>query len=119
MDFKEEDFPLYQLLVKRGGPGAEYAIADFERARTGGDDEKYGFALGLQTVALSSGIEAVLPGMTREIKEKTLRSCLAVFEDVASRGHAGAVFMVQYFKRNGLGGPKKIDSIWKKKPPTF
>jgi hypothetical protein len=119
MEIKEEDFPLYQLLVKLGRPGVKHVIADFERACTGGDEEKYSFVLGLQTVALTSGIEIVLPEMTREIKEKTLRSCLSVFEDVASRGHEGAVFMVQYFKRNGLGGPKKIDSIWKKKPPTF
>jgi hypothetical protein len=119
MDMKEEDFPLYQLLVKLGRLGVEHAVADFERARTGGDDEKYGFALGLQTVALTPGVEAALPGMTKEIKEKTLRSCLAVFEDVASRGHADAAFMVQYFRRNGLGGPARRDSTWKGKPPTF
>jgi hypothetical protein len=119
MDIKEEDFPLYQLLVKLGRPGVEYAIADFEKACTGGDEEKYCFALGLQGVALFPGMEKTLPEMTKEIKEKTLRSCLAVFQDVAGRGHAGAAMMVQYFQQNGLGGYTKIDSIWKGKPPKF
>jgi hypothetical protein len=102
MDFKEEDFPLYQVLVKLGQPGVETAINDFNAAVRGGDEEKYNFALGIQTVAAQVPA-GVIPGVTQEINDKTLRSCLAVFKDVASRGHKNGAFMVQDFKARGLG----------------
>jgi len=102
MDFREEDFPVYQQLVKLGQPGIERAKADFKAAAEGGDQEKYTFALGIQTVA--ANIPAgVIPGVTKDMNEKTLRSCLNIFKDVASRGHAGAAFMVADFKARGLG----------------
>ena len=54
MDIKAEDFPLYQLIVKLGQPGVEEAKAGFKAAQTGGDDEKFYFALGIQTVAINN-----------------------------------------------------------------
>lgn len=109
MDIREEDFPLYQLLVKLNEPGVENAIADFKKAQTGGDEEKFLFALGIQTVAISMETGAAdhtqIPGNTPEINNKTLRSARAVFEDVASRGHEGAKYMVESFNARGLGLP--------------
>ncbi len=121
VDITEEDFPVYQQLVKLNNPGIALAINDFVKATTGGDEEKYKFALGIQTVAVMP--VGKVPGVTKDMQVKTLQSCLKVFEDVASRGHKGAQQMVVYFKLNRLGGPempsRNIDSIWKKKPPQF
>ena len=47
MDFKEEDFPLYQQLVKLDELGVETAKADFKAAVEGGDAEKLYFAIGI------------------------------------------------------------------------
>ncbi len=102
MDFKEENFPVYQQLVKNGEFGVERAISDFEAALKGGDQEKYNFALGIQTIAANVPVGEI-PCVTKEMNEKTLRSCFAIFEDIASRGHADAAFMVADFKRRGLG----------------
>src|ERR1035437_2986048 len=102
MDVREEDFPVYQQLVKLGQSGVEQAKADFKAAVEGGDQEKYDFALGIQTIAANVPVGAI-PGVTKEMNEKTLRSCLNIFKDVAIRGHADAVFMVAYFKAHGLG----------------
>ena len=108
MDFKEEDFPLYQLLVKLNQPGVELAKKDFNAALLGGDEERYAFALGIQTIAAIPGIEKQIPGLTKEINEKTLQSCLAIFRDAASRGHKNAAYMVEDFKARGLdtSGPQ-------------
>lgn len=118
MDFKEEDFPVYQQLVKLGQPGVETAKADFKAAVVGGDQEKYDFALGIQTIAANVPVGAI-PGVTREINEKTLRSCLNIFKDVASRGHADAAFMVADFNARGLGGSPEADVSSKEDFPVL
>ena len=69
MDFKEEDFPVYQQLVKLGQPGVGQAEADFKAAVGGGDQEKYEFALGIQTIAANVPIGAI-PGVTKELTGK-------------------------------------------------
>jgi hypothetical protein len=99
---KAEDFPLYQLLVRLNGPGVERATADFNAAARGGDDEKYSFALGIQTVAANVPWQDI-PDCSPEIMQKTLRSCLTVFNALAERGHASAAFMVRDFAARGLG----------------
>jgi hypothetical protein len=106
VDIKKEDFPLYQLLVELNQPGIEKVKAAFEAAQTGGDEEKYYFALGIQTVAANVPA-GVIPGCTKEINEKTLQSCFRVFEDLASRGHANAALVAENFKSRGLGQPPK------------
>jgi hypothetical protein len=107
MDFKEEDFPVYQQLVKLGGPGVRRAMADFEAAVNGGDEEKYNFALGIQTIAANVPVGDI-PGVTKEMNDRTLRSCFVVFVDLASRGHTDAAYMVQDFKMRGLGQPLQL-----------
>jgi hypothetical protein len=102
MDIKAEDFPVYEQLLKLNQPGIETAKADFNAAVAGGDEEKYNFALGIQTIAANVPAGAI-PGITQEMNEKTLRSCLKIFEDVASRGNPNAQFMVRDFKARGLG----------------
>jgi len=97
MDIKEDNFPLYRLLLKLDNPGVANAKADFEAASKGGDDDKYRFALGMQQIALNVP-KNLIPGFTPDLQEKELRSCLAVFKDVASRGHANAAVMVSYFR---------------------
>jgi len=119
VDFKEENFPVYQLLVSLGLPDAERATADFEKARTGGDEEKYKFAMGILAVASTPDC---LPGQTAEMNKKTLQSCRAVFEDVASRGHVNAALVVKYFIENGLGAPDmppKTTGTFSPKPKSF
>jgi hypothetical protein len=108
MDFKEEDFPLYQALVKYqpDNSGVQLAIKSFNAAVSGGDEEKYDFAMGIQTVAVNSN-PGRIQGTTQETFDKTLRSCFAVFSDVASRGHKDAISMRDYFIRQDLGQPEK------------
>ncbi len=98
MDFKAESFPLYLLLRENKEDGVEIAMRAFEQAQNGGDDEKYNFALGIQTVAY--GLYA--PGQTEEINKATLKACLAVFEEQAER-HAPSAFMAAYNRLNGFG----------------
>ena len=104
MDIKAEDFPLYQLLVAMhaGDQGVKNLIADFNKAVTGGDEENFSFAFGIQTLA--ANFPHCIPGQTAQMNQKTLQSCLAVFKDVASHGHKGAAYMVASFKARGLGG---------------
>ena len=119
MDIKEEDFPLYQLLAKTqaDNSGVQRAIEDFKKAQNGGDEEKYQFVHGIQTVATFPAAAHFVPGMTTEIRDKTLRSCLAVFRDVASRGHVGAKMMVAYYEKNGIGCDRKASASPKSPRP--
>ena len=103
MTIKAEDFPVYQRLLELNQPGIQLAKSDFAAAQTGGDEAAYNFALGIQTVAAIPGIEQQIPGLTAEMVEETLQSCLAIFEVAASHGHANAKFMVGDFKARGLG----------------
>lgn len=106
-NIKEEDFPLYQLLVKLDLPGVERAKSDFSKAVTGGDDERYRFALGIQTIVAIPDAERLVPGLTKDIKDKTLQSCLSVFEEAASHGHEKAAFMARYYKAHAMGTAPK------------
>ncbi len=98
MDFKAERFPLYLLLRENNEDGIEIATKAFEQAQNGGDEEKYNFALGIQTIAY--GLYA--PGQTEEINKETLKACLAVFEEQGAR-HAPSAFMAAYNRLNGFG----------------
>ncbi len=102
MNIKQEDFPLYQLLVELNQPGIERAKADFAAACKGGDEAQYCFAMGIQTVAVNVPAEAI-PGCTDDMMKTTLRSCLTIFNELAAKSHDGAVFMVKNFKQRGLG----------------
>mgnify|MGYP006908452551 CR=1 FL=1 len=107
-DLNENDFPVYQHLVRLDAPGAAAAKADFEAACRGGDAEKYQFALGIQSVADIVPAGAV-PGLTDEMRRKTLASCLAVFRAVAA-GYSGvadaAKIMVAYGESRDFGVPR-------------
>ena len=85
MKLQEEDFPLYQLLIK-SDHGAENAINGFKAAQIGGDEERYSFAM----------------------VKKTLQTCFIIFQDVASRGHAMAAYMANHFRDNGLRQPDML-----------
>lgn len=105
INMKEEDFPLYQLLLKNKEPGIEKAIEDFKAAARGGDEEQYRFALGIQTIATITPASEI-SGLSEDIRQKTLHSCLAIFESIAkgrSTEAQNAKFMVNYFKKSGLG----------------
>ena len=103
MKIEEKDFPFYQLLVTLNRPGVENVKRDFEKARTGGDEEQYLFALGLHGTVNMPGIEDTIPGFTNEMRQQTLASCLAVFDDVGARGHANGAYMSSYCRTWGLG----------------
>lgn len=101
MDFTAEKFPLYQRLLELNEPGIEAAKADFAAACAGGEAERFQFAMGIQTVVFASEVD----GMTDEMAETTLRSCLEVFEEVAkgtSKDAATAQSMVDYYQGLGL-----------------
>ena len=84
----------------------QLAIKAFEKAQAGGDEEKYNFALGIQTHAFPENrkIFGDIPRATEDIYRKSLEMCLAVFKDVASRGHEGGAFMVADYARRGICG---------------
>ncbi|TAL40254.1 MAG: hypothetical protein EPN97_00345 [Alphaproteobacteria bacterium] len=103
MKIEEKDFPFYQLLVALNRPGFENIKRDFEKARAGGDDEQYRFALGLYSAVNTPGIEDAVPNFTNDLRQQTLASCLAVFDDVGGRGHANGAFMSAYCRTWGVG----------------
>lgn len=102
MDFKEEDFPLYQQLVKLDELGVEAAKTDFKKAVEGGDAEKLYFAIGIQTVVVNVPI-GVIAGVTQEMNDKTMYSCMKIFQAAAAKGNETAAMMAQSFKERGLG----------------
>lgn len=102
MEFKEENFALYQLLDKLNQPGVENMRADFQAAKSGGDDAKYQFALGLYGMVTAPDIEKFIP-LTPAIKQATLEQSYAVFEDLGSRNHPWASLMVAFCKANATG----------------
>ncbi|MDE1153541.1 MAG: hypothetical protein PW788_13475 [Micavibrio sp.] len=103
MEFQEENFAVYQLLVKLDMAGVENMKADFAAAKTGTDDDKYKFALGIYGLVTTPGIEAALPGLTKTIVDNTLEQALAVFEDTAGRGHPHAALMAAWCRASGIG----------------
>ncbi len=103
MEFKEENFAIYQLLVKTNLPGVDQVKADFAAAKNGGDEEKYQFAMGIYTVAAAPGLEKALPALTDAIKASTLEQAFLIFEDTGSRNHAGGALMSAWCKANGIG----------------
>ncbi|HEY8190750.1 MAG TPA: hypothetical protein VIF12_08690 [Micavibrio sp.] len=109
MIFKEEDFPLYQHLLKLNEPEAAVAKSHFEAAVAGGFDEQVYFAIGIQGVAANVPLEKI-PGSTKQMMEKTLQTCLKVFKEAAAAGHEDAIIMVQDFEARGLGKP----SLWQR-----
>lgn len=106
MDFKEEDFPVYQMMVKyeSDNPGVKNAIRDFEAAKNGGYEERFHFAFGLQTVVANTPAGEI-QGTDQEMHDKTLRTCFRIFQEGAQRGHELATYMVQDFIRRNLGQP--------------
>jgi len=103
MEFQEENFAVYQLLVKLNMAGVENMKADFATAKTGTDDDKYKFALGIYGLVTTPGIEAALPGLTKTIVDNTLEQAFAVFEDVAGRGHPYGALMTAWCRASGIG----------------
>ncbi|MBI3440997.1 MAG: hypothetical protein HY052_04220 [Proteobacteria bacterium] len=103
MNMKEEDFPFYQFLVSQysDNPGVKRAIDGFEKAQTGSDEEKFEFAYGIQTGLGDKNTWP--PGATEDMVLKTLQSCLAVFEDIASRNHVKGTAAAAYFHAFGFG----------------
>jgi hypothetical protein len=106
MDFKEEDFPVYQQIVKLDPDSARFAIAGFNAAVAGGEAEKVQFAFGIQTIAANVLVGEIV-GVTQEMNEKTLQSCLAIFKEAAKHGDFTATLMVDDFKLRGLGEASK------------
>ncbi len=103
MEFKEENFAIYQLLVKANMPGFDQMKADFAAAKNGGDEEKYQFAMGIYTVAAAPGLEKALPALTDAIRAATLEQAFLIFEDTGRRDHAGGALMSAWCKANGIG----------------
>lgn len=108
MNFDAAAFPLYELLLKLNQPGVETAKADFATAQAGGAKEKCQFAIGLHGIANIPGIEKEMPGFTPAIRQKTLASCLAVFEETGTNGWAQGAQMSAYCYTWGLGAAKDI-----------
>lgn len=80
-----DDFPLYQLLVGWDKPGSQKAKNDFEAAAAGDLQKQYSFALGIQGISEHA---ALIPEVTPVIIQKTLQSCLKVFQRIADSPHA-------------------------------
>ena len=106
MDFKEENFPVYQALVKYESDniGVKNAIEGFNAAVKGGYKERFDFAFGIQTVVVNMPVGEI-KGTDQEGYDKTLRSCFEIFEEAASHGHELAALMVDDFRARGLGQP--------------
>ncbi len=109
MDIKEEDFPFYQLLINQPSPGTQIfginaAIRGFKKAINGSDDDKYNFVLGIQTPLTQMDYLSIdlIPGLTEEIRKKTLESCYKIFKTLAERGHNSSIFMVRHYSEQNL-----------------
>lgn len=101
---REEDFPLYTILVDENQRGVDTLRKAFNAAASGADDYKFAFAVGIHSVAVGLP-EGALPEATDEVIQKTLRSCRAVFENLAVRGHGDAAGMLDHYNENRLGLP--------------
>jgi TPR repeat protein len=105
MEIKEENFPLYQLLLKLNQPESiDYVKKSFADAVAGGNEEKYNFVHGLQTIPSNPEFAPDIPGMTPEIARKTLKACLEVYEDVGRNGHVFGAFMAAEYYAFGRPG---------------
>lgn len=117
MDFKEEDFPLYTHIAATAPDKAFMAIEGFKAAVAGGDQEKFEFAMGIQTLAVMHHFnQMTIEGVTPAMIEKTLQSCLVIFKNLAAQGHEKAVFMTKYFEDNNLGRPSRAKNNGWRKP---
>src|SRR5690606_14103485 len=105
MDFKPENFPIYQLLVSLNEPGVENMLRDFAKARDGGPEEKYRFALGIHGLANMPGIQEALPGLTEDIRQQTLAQSFEIFKEQGAAGHGVSALMASYCLLHGLGTP--------------
>jgi TPR repeat protein len=108
MKIEAKDFPLYELLLRLNQPGVENAKQGFAEAQTGNDDKKYSFALGLYGLANTPGIEEGLTGFNARMRDQTLKSCLAVFEDIGARKHPWGALMAATAYAYGQGCDKDI-----------
>jgi hypothetical protein len=88
MEFKEENFPLYALL--KNNKSNDGIVRDFQAAVSGGDEDKFAFAVGLDVVCAYTQ-DAQIPGVTSEIRTKTHESCQQVIKDVAQGTSSAAV----------------------------
>lgn len=95
---QSSDFPVYEAILQTDNLGKHIAKKDFESAQNGDIDKEVSFALGIQTVAICSFI----PNVTEEMRQKTLKSCLAIF-DRASDKNECAKIMAEDFRKRGLG----------------
>ena len=61
--------------------------------------------MGIYTIA-NPERQMTLPGQTKEMTEKTLQSCLAVFEEAGAAGNGGGAYMSAYCYVHGHGCAK-------------
>ncbi len=102
MTFLASDFPLYALLLDLQEPGIDRATAEFEQAQKGSFEDRYLFALGIQTIPVNPGWENI-PGATQEIMDATLTRCLEIFKEGAAMGHVGSIYMARSYRERGIG----------------
>lgn len=94
MDITKENFPVLDLLLTDDNPMAPLVRTDFDAAAQGGDVEQYNFALGILPVVRDL-TEQDLPGLTEDIRQKSLQSCRTVFDWVA-QGNSSEAANAQY-----------------------
>jgi hypothetical protein len=120
MDFTEENLPLVKVLMRPDNKCAPELQRDFEAARNGGLKEKLDFAIGIQTMVEPD--TAWYPDQTREINERTLQSCMGIFQEAVQAGTLPkedadmAAIMVAEFERRGITGPDVITGIGENDP---
>jgi hypothetical protein len=86
MDMTEEDFPFCGLLAKSGLLGSVEVVRDFNEARDGDLERQYHFAFALMRAVVEDTAQLV-PGFDHAVQQKTLRSCLAIIDEMADTGH--------------------------------
>jgi len=97
-DFTRDNFPIIAYIEEHAIDGfrTEFFVGEFEAAATGGDDERYGFALMLQQLANDPDLPVFLPGLPETIRQDSIDQATEIFRELMDFGHPHAKTMYDY-----------------------
>lgn len=98
---QEEDFPLYPFILKYVPQIKNDLAQSFQEASAGNEEAQYHFALALSRLAYAAPWQDA-PGFTEDVRQKTLQSCLVIFDDLSGRGNENASRVAQAIRENYL-----------------
>jgi hypothetical protein len=110
MQLKEEDFPIYQQYISLNPRRAVAAIRKFKAACEGGDQEQYDFALDLTMLMVKIPLENIT-GATEGMRQKTLRSCLAIFDGLAKKGDIYTEKLAASIRKNYINPAFETETV--------